>query len=176
MRKIILYIAMSLDGYIADRRGGVGWLAGQDAAGQDMDSYGEFIQTVDTVLMGWNTYHQIVTELSPGAWPYAGLTVYVFTHRTPPPADGIVFTAEDPCALAARLRSEPGKAIWICGGAQVLAPLLAADLIDEYDISIIPTVLGSGVRLFGKTPGEQRLKLVSAHSGNGIVELVYRRR
>ena len=80
MREISLFIAMSLDGYIADSRGGVDWLTGQKEDGEMIDTYSLFIRDVDTVLMGWNTYHQIVTELSPEQWIYEGLKTYVFTH------------------------------------------------------------------------------------------------
>ena len=64
--KVVLFIAMSLDGYIADQYGNVDWLAGEEPDRNDMESYDTFIQDIDTVVMGWNTYHQIVTELSPG--------------------------------------------------------------------------------------------------------------
>ncbi len=95
MRKVVLFIAMSLDGFIADRRGGVDWLSGQ-GSGASFDAYGAFIQNVDTVLMGWNTYHQIITELAPGEWPYTGLACYVFTHRVQPASSGVLFIQEDP--------------------------------------------------------------------------------
>lgn len=65
MKKISLFIAMSLDGYIADESGGVDWLTGHGDEKMP-DVYSEFAKDIDTVLMGWNTYHQIVTELSPG--------------------------------------------------------------------------------------------------------------
>ena len=65
MRKISLYIAMSLDGYIADNKGGVNWLKGQDENDNTNKSYSEFIEKIDTIIMGWDTYHQFVTELSP---------------------------------------------------------------------------------------------------------------
>lgn len=68
MRKTILYIAVSLDGYIADAAGAVDWLTGHSTAETEFDSYGQFAKTIDTVILGWNTYHQITTELSPGAW------------------------------------------------------------------------------------------------------------
>ncbi len=73
MRNVILFIAMSLDGYIADRQGGVEWLCGEDANAEMPDTYGTFVRDIDTVVMGWNTYHQIVTELSPNDWIYRGM-------------------------------------------------------------------------------------------------------
>ena len=70
MRKVTLFIAMSLDGYIADSKGKVDWLEGQDENVESPDIYGEFIKDIDTVIMGRNTYDQIVTELSPDDWVY----------------------------------------------------------------------------------------------------------
>ena len=64
MRTVSLVIAMSLDGYIADNKGRVDWLKGQGDDNEKMDIYSEFVKDIDTVLMGWNTYHQVVTELS----------------------------------------------------------------------------------------------------------------
>lgn len=76
MRKISLFIAMSLDGYIADSKGGVDWLTGQ-SDDDSIDTYDDFVKNIDIVLMGWNTYHQIVTELSPDKWVYDDFTTYV---------------------------------------------------------------------------------------------------
>ena len=84
MRKTVLYIAESLDGFIAAPDGGVGWLTEQHPDGLEEGSYPEFIRTVDTVLMGYTTYHQIVTELSPDKWAYEGMHTYVFTHKEIP--------------------------------------------------------------------------------------------
>lgn len=176
MRKVVLFIAMSLDGYLADAQGKVDWLGGQSAEEEDGDSYSVFVQDVDTVIMGWNTYHQIVTELSPEEWVYQDLTSYVITHRKLDSSSQILFTGKEPCALVKELRKEEGKKIWICGGAEIVHQLMESDLIDEYDISVIPTILGSGIRLFGATPEEIKLKLVSAQACNGIVELIYTRR
>lgn len=176
MRKIVLYIAMSLDGYLADSEGGVAWLTGHSGSAEPEGTYSAFLPTVDTVVMGWNTYHQITTELSPGEWVYPSLTSYVITHRALPSTGNINFVQDDPCSLIERLRSEPGKAVWVCGGGNILQPLLQRGLIDEYDISIIPTLLGSGIRLFGPAPRETRLKLLRTQVYNGITELVYVRR
>lgn len=117
-RNTVLFIAMSLDGYIADANGGVDWLEGQNPEEGDGNSYDNFIREIDTVVMGWNTYRQIATELSPQQWGYEGLTSYVLTHRKIEKMDGIIFTDESPCGLIQRLRRKPGKDIWICGGSK----------------------------------------------------------
>ena len=94
MKKITLFIAMSLDGYIADRNGSVNWLTGQGSEEENMDSYSEFVKEIDTVIMGWNTYYQIITELSPDEWVYRDFTTYVVTHNPPPSSDEIHFINE----------------------------------------------------------------------------------
>lgn len=176
MRKVILFIAMSLDGYIADIHGGTGWLEGQASGENDMVSYEEFIQHVDTVMMGANTYRQLVTELSPNEWVYADLTSYIITHHPKESTKQIQFTDEDPCQLVNRLKREAGKDIWICGGASIVNQLMRADLIDQYYINVIPTILGNGIRLFDTLEKELKLKLISTRSYNGITDLVYERR
>jgi len=148
MRKVSLFIAMSLDGYIADNKGGVDWLEGQGDNNENMDSYSEFVKNIDTILMGWNTYHQIVTELSPEEWIYNQFTTYVITHNRRDSTEQIHFTDENPIDRLKILKSQNGKNIWICGGANIVQPLVKAELIDEYYISIIPTLLGAGIRLW----------------------------
>lgn len=176
MRKTILFIAMSLDGYIADRNGGVDWLKGQSGDSEDIDTYLEFVKEIDTILMGWNTYHQVVTELSPAEWVYEDFITYVITHRQAISSEKIRFTSENPVDLLKRLKRETGKAIWICGGAKLVQQLIHEDFIDRYYISVIPTLLGTGVRLFEKGKEEIKLKLLKTQTYNGITELVYERR
>lgn len=176
MRRVTLFIAMSLDGCIADPQGGVDWLAGQEDAAEEPDSYSEFLKETDTVIMGWNTYHQIATELSPDHWVYDTLTTYVVTHRDLPSSETIRFTNTDPAELVKKLRSESGKGIWICGGARIVQQLMRADLIDCCDITVIPTLLGDGIRLFENSGQEMKLKLLNTQSCNGMVRLVYERR
>lgn len=173
MRKVILFIAMSLDGYIADRDGKVDWLQGQEPDGDDMTGYDEFIKDVDTVIMGWNTYHQVAVELSPERWLYKDLTSYVMTHREVPAAEGIHFINGDVCELVQSLKEEEGKNIWICGGAGVIHPLVRERLIDRFHISIIPTILGNGIRLFEDADSGIELRLMKTDSYNGITDLVY---
>lgn len=111
MRKTILFIAMSLDGFIADKNGKVFWLAGEDANQNDMITYETFIQGVDTVIMGANTYHQLRTEISPKQWIYPTLTSYIITHQTEASTEKIRFTMEDPVALIRHLKTQLGKDI-----------------------------------------------------------------
>lgn len=141
---------MSIDGYIADSKGSVNWLSGQGNDDDNIDSYSEFVKDIDTVIMGWNTYHQIVTELSLDEWVYDDFKTYVVTHRPKISSDIISFVDESPVALVKKLREEKGKGIWICGGANLVQQLVKEDLIDCYYITIVPTILGSGIRFLGK--------------------------
>ena len=100
----------------------------------------------------------------------------MLTHRKIEKMDGIIFTDESPCGLIQRVRRKPGKDIWICGGASTAGQLMKEGMIDRYHISIIPTLLGSGIRLFDSLKGQTKLKLVRSQVYNGIAELVYERR
>ena len=175
MRKVVLFIAMSLDGYIGDRNGGVSWLGGQDPEGAVLDTYSVFIKNVDTVVMGWTTYHQVVTQLSPGSWPYRGLDCYVLTHRPLPPQTEKIQAFSGPAhQLVEQLKREPaGRDIWICGGADTAAQLIRKNAIDRYVVSVIPVILGEGIPLFSRGLPQQDLRLVSAAHSNGIAELTY---
>ena len=176
MRKISLFIAMSLDGYIADNRGGVDWLKGQGNDDENVDTYSEFIKNIDTILMGWNTYHQVVTELSPKEWVYNDFTTYVITHNEHTSSEKIRFVNINPVSLVKRLKQENGKNIWICGGANLVQQLVDENLIDCYYITVIPTLLGSGIRLFENAKHEIKLKLLNTRSYNGMTDLIYTRR
>lgn len=175
MRKVILYIATSLDGYIADHEGRVDWL--NDLAQSNSGDYGyqAFIAQIDTVVMGAYTYRQIVEELSPNKWVYAGLQSYVLTHQSLTDTEEIHFVQEPAEQLVERLRNEDGKDIWICGGAKIAQQLMRCNLIDEYDISIVPCLLGDGIALFGKM-ATIPLSLVFVKEENGMVRYKYKRR
>lgn len=175
MRNAVLYIAMSLDGYIADKNGKVDWLDGQGDE-ENVDTYSAFVKDVDTVVMGWNTYHQVVSELSPDEWVYQDLTSYVITHRVQPSTEKIKFVDSDPCDLVRKLKREPGKKIWICGGGKIIHSLMRGGLVEEYHIAVIPTLLGGGIRLFEEMPQEVKLRLTDTRVYNGITELIYIRR
>ena len=175
-RKVILYIGVSLDGYIADEEGRVDWLGGQVEAYEGDYGYRRFEETVDTVIMGYRTYRQGGMELSPEVWPYSGKEAYVLTHKDIVDRPGIHFTREPLEHLLSVLKKREGKAIWICGGAQLVNQLMNKELIDEYHLTVMPVLLGGGIRLFEKTGKQVLLKLVSIETENGVIDCIYRKR
>ena len=126
--------------------------------------------------MGWNTYHQVVTELSPQEWVYDKFTTYVLTHKEYTSSKQIHFTRENPVFLLERLKLGAGKNIWICGGANLVQQLVNKNMIDKYYISVIPTLLGKGVHLFGNMDRKIKLRLCQTQTYNGITDLIYTRR
>ena len=175
MGKIVLYLAMSVDGYIADEQGGVDWLCGDGSQPNASGSYPAFYETTDAIIMGWNTYQQIVTQLAPNSWPYQGRPCYVVTHRKKSSQQGIFFWNGELLALANKLMADYTGNIWICGGASVAGQLLKEDYIDRLWLSVIPVVLGKGIRLFSELPQRLPLKLIGTQQYNGIVDLIYER-
>lgn len=176
VKKVSLFIAMSLDGYIADSKGGVSWLTGQGDDGENIDSYSEFVKDIDTILMGRNTYHQLITELSPDVWVYDDFITYVITHEEDVSSEKIIFANENPGDLIKKLKKQHGKGIWVCGGADIVQQLVNENLIDIYYITVIPTILGSGIRLFENGKNEIKLKLLHTQNYNGMIDLIYTRR
>ncbi|MDA8099875.1 MAG: dihydrofolate reductase family protein [Nitrospiraceae bacterium] len=170
MRKIILYIATSIDGYIARPDGGIDWLFTDQDYG-----YREFFSTIDTVVMGRKTYEQ---ALAFGAYPYAGTEGYVYSRtRSGRAGEQARFVSGDPAALAAQLRARSGKNIWLVGGAKVVEAFMAADLIDDYVISVHPVVLGSGIPLFRPPLTTTWLQFVDVTTFNtGLVQTTYSRK
>lgn len=175
-RKVVLYIAMSLDGYIANNNGGIAWLGGQNDSFQDDYGYGKFIESVDTVIMGMTTYNQIVTELSLNEWPYSNMKSYVFTHKAIESNENVEFISKDIDKFIAKLKDEKGKNIWICGGANIANQLIKVGLIDEYHLTIIPIILGNGIQLFSDNNPTTLLKVEQVKEINGVVDIVYTRR
>jgi len=170
-RKVILYIAMSLDGYIATTDNGLEFLSRVEEKDQDY-SYQDFVNSVDTVIVGRKSYEKV---LSMGLeYPHSNKDLYIIT-RTPRPTIGSTkFYTENLKELVFNLKSTAGKNIYIDGGAEVTNELLMENLIDEFYISIIPTLLGNGIALFKIGRPDLNLKLISSKSFNkGLVQLHY---
>lgn len=170
-RKVILYIAMSLDGFIAGKNDELDFLKQVETAGEDY-GYAQFIETIDTVIMGRKTY-EIVLSFGIG-FPHADKKSYVLTRTSRVADANVTFFNGDVKTLLDDLRKTDGKNIFIDGGAEVVHLLLKNQLIDELIISIIPVLLGDGIRLFkGEEPG-QKLELISTKSfEKGLVQLHY---
>lgn len=178
MKDVILYIAVSVDGYIADRNGSVDWIKGQDKTVDPEDTFTPFFDSIDTVIMGKRTYDQIVTELSPDQWPYIGATTFVMTHDDENiDTRHIHFRNTSVCRLVDELRQQSGKNIWICGGAQIARQLIEKNMIDIYHLAVIPVILGGGIKLFNASEHNTvDLTLEETKEYNGIIELTYHRK
>lgn len=172
-RKVILYIATSVDGYIAKSNDDLGFLSIVEQEGQDY-GYTDFLKTVDAVIVGRKTYDKVISMGFD--FPHADKDAYVIT-RTPRPNIGTVkFYTDDLKSLIEKLKSQNGKNIFCDGGAEIVNELLKADLIDEFIISVIPILVGNGTRLFKDGRPEHQLELVSAKSfDKGLTQLHYKR-
>lgn len=170
-RKVILYIASSLDGYIARKNGDVDWLSIVEAESEDY-GYKAFYQTIDTVLLGRKTYEQVLTF---GDFPYRQKACYVFSSTSQSNTDDVQFINSDIVSFVNDLKKREGKDIWLVGGSELTKTFMTHDLIDEYIISIIPMILGEGIPLFANC-GSQHLKLIDTKRyASGLVQLHYLR-
>ena len=170
MGKIVLYIASSLDGFIAKRNGDITWLDEFNVEGEDY-GYSEFLNGVDIIVMGSKTYEQV---LSFGKWPYESFKTYVLTRRNLDCVDGVEFYSGYLDSFVHNIKQQSRKNIWLVGGAMVAQNFLKQRYIDEIILSIIPTILGDGISLFKNEDGEVHLDLLQSKSyRNGVVQLHY---
>ena len=175
-RNIILYIATSLDGYIAKNNGAVDWLSGNGEDTNVDNGYDDFYNTIDTVVMGRITYEQVVNELSPDTWAYEGKKCYVATRKKYESDKRAEFISDDILEFIKNLKMQDGKDIWLVGGGKLVDQFIKQNLIDKYIVTIIPTILGDGIPLFLKENPEIKLRLVETKVIDGMVELSYIRR
>lgn len=171
-RKVILYIAASLDGYIAKPGDDLSFLSTVEKENEDY-GYMNFMSAVDTVIIGRKTYDWVLDNAD---FPYSGKMTYVITRIPGPATSKITFYTGKLKDLILQLKSEDGKNIYCCGGAEIVDEFLKDDLIDEFVISIVPILVGTGIQLFKDGRPEQKLEFVSAKSfETGVVQLHYRR-
>lgn len=176
MRKLSLFIATSLDGYIAQPNDDLGFLKQVEKEGEDY-GYANFTDTIDTLIIGRKTYDHVIKEIGPSYYDNGQRDVYVITGTQRPGTGRTTFYTGNLTELAERLKSEAGKNIYCDGGAEVINDLLKNDLIDEFIISIVPVLVGDGTRLFKDGRPEQQLEFVSTKSfDTGLVQLHYRRK
>lgn len=175
MRKVILYIAMSLDGYIADQYGRIDWLHGENTSQLQSESYYHLLKHVDSVIMSEKAFEVIQQKMNAN-WFNQGLHIYVLSPQEELSSQHVLFVTDDICTLVQKLKEQDGKDIWICGGQHFITPLIQKNMIDEYHISMIPTLIGNGTRLFENFDHEKRLSLIKTYVYNGIVDIEYQRK
>lgn len=184
MRDLVYYVATSIDGYIADPDGDFSAFPTDPATLAAL--FARYPETCpahartalgvngaprrfDTVLMGYRTYEpSLAAGLPGGAYPH--LRQIVATHRTLPHDPNLTTISGDLNEQVARLKAEPGRDIWLCGGAQLATQL--ADHIDEIQIKINPVLLGAGIPLLSSTQGPRPLHLAAAEELPGAVMLL----
>lgn len=172
-RKVVLYISMSLDGYIATKTNSLDFLSIVEMEGEDY-GYNEFVKSVDAVIIGRKTYEKVFEMGS--EYPHTDKDVYIITRTVKPAIGNFKFYAGDLSKLVSDLKNQPGKNIYCDGGAEIANELMKNNLIDEYIISVIPIVLGDGIRLFQDGRPEHKLKLISAKQFiAGLIQLHYKR-
>ena len=176
MRKIIVYIATSADGFIARKDGAVDWLDRPRPKGNY--GMGEFWQSIDTILLGRKTYDFVVRFVKEGkSIPKQKHEPkhYAFSRRPPKKVlPGFEFVKEPIKKFAKRLRAQKGKNIFMMGGGGIIASFLDAGEIDEFIIHVIPTFIGEGIPLIAPSRRNVPLKLISSKKfSDGVVRLHY---
>ncbi|QSE98569.1 dihydrofolate reductase family protein [Fulvivirga lutea] len=172
---VLLYISMSLDGYLAGENDDISWLDAMGKEGEDY-SYAAFTKNIDKYLVGHTTY-KVVKNLI-GEFPQSKqYDCYVLSRSKSGKEDGVTFYNGDIPELIESLKKKGGKNIYCDGGGQVVHELMKHDLIDEYIISIIPTILGNGKRLFLGGTLPLNIELVSSKGyETGLVQNHYVRK
>ncbi|MCE1157061.1 MAG: dihydrofolate reductase family protein [Bacteroidales bacterium] len=173
MRPLSLFIATSLDGFIARPNDDLSFLKRVEKEGEDY-GYEAFTARIDTILIGRKTYDWVARELGASHYDNGEREVYVMTRTPRPPSGKTVFCSGNLEELVVKLKAQEGKGIYCDGGAEIIQELLKYDLVDEMILSVVPVLLGDGVRLFGEGRPEQDWELVKSQAfETGLVQLQY---
>lgn len=175
MRKVILYIAMSLDGYISRENDAIDFLGGQTNIEVDY-GFDAFLDSVDTLIMGSKTYKEITEKISIDIWLYPNKEVFVFSNQFVGRTEHVKFVQGDLLDFVEKLKHQSGKDIWIIGGRGVIDPLIKHNAIDRYVITVMPILIGSGKKLFTEFESDILLKHVDTKVYDGMVMLTYEKR
>lgn len=174
----VVYVATSIEGYIARPDGGLDWLGSPDEEPDEeiQASWVDFIGSVDHMVMGRKTFEKVL-EL--GAWPYEDVSVTVLSKTMGGVPDHLLgkvdISALEPSALLVRLSGLNRRRVYVDGG-QVIRSFLRADLIDELIITTIPVLLGAGIPLFGKLDDDLTWEHTRTQTfQGGLVQVGYRR-
>ncbi len=166
--KISIYIAASIDGYIAREDNSLDWM---DRVGGFDEDYGfkQLLDSIDTLIIGRKTY-DVATTVSD---PYPGKRVVVLSNRLKSVKEGMELYSGDLVELISKLHAQGAKHIWVDGGV-TLSQFLASQLVDTMTLSIIPVILGGGLPLFNQIGKEISCRLTSSQSyPSGLVQIKY---
>lgn len=166
-REVVLYIASTLDGFIAKDDDDLQWL--YDTEGEGDAGYTEMYQSIDTVIMGKRTYDYVLEHSE--VFPYPDKKCYVFTTSENGSNEYVEFVNEDVVEFTKRLREQEGSKIWLVGGSGILDAFIKENLIDEYIITITPHILGSGIPLFKENNPLINLNLIDTKRFGQFVQL-----
>jgi dihydrofolate reductase len=166
--KISVYIATSIDGYIARKDHSLDWL--ERVGGFDEDyGYKKFLDSIDTLIIGRNTYGVASTVSD----PYPGKRIIVLSRTLNSPKEGVEVYQGALDELVEKLHNEGTRHVWVDGGATI-SQFLASQLVDNMTISIIPIILGDGLPLFNVVGKEIPCRLIGSQNyQSGLVQLNY---
>ncbi|MGL5694660.1 MAG: dihydrofolate reductase family protein [Peptostreptococcaceae bacterium] len=170
--KIILNLAISLDGYIADEDGGYNWIAGDGNSTLNTENkwdYAEFLEDIDVIVMGKNCYNQNFHK------DFKGKDVYIATSENIVNYENYHFIKDDICKTISDLKNA-GKNIFLFGGGILIDHFIKADIIDEYILGVIPTILGRGRKLFLESNPKIDLSLKYYSVEDGVIIMKYSKR
>lgn len=173
LRKVIVHIATSADGYIARADGDLAWLTDRPKPA-GFYGIGAFMKRVDTHLLGRKTY-EVARRLG-GSFGSSKIRTIVFSRHAPPPdvPAGVEFVTESLDTFIRELREQPGKDMWLMGGGELIASCLDADVVDEFVISVTPVFIGDGIPLLAPRHREVPLDLLGVERfEDGVVQLRY---
>ena len=169
-RNLVLFIASSVDGYIATKDDSREWLS--NVEGEGNNRFTEFYETVDTVLLDKRTFDWIM-EQDGKEFPYKNKECYVFTRSSIEDAKDVKFINEDVTKFVNKLKRQDGKNIWLVGGGELVDSCIKEKLVDEIIVTIVPTILGKGIPLFREGDYQLDLTLKRTNTFNQFVELHY---
>ncbi|QDQ02933.1 dihydrofolate reductase [Lysinibacillus fusiformis] len=171
-REVILFIATSLDGFIAKEDDDLQWLFDAEGEGEGDNGYTDMYQSIDTTIMGKRTYDYVMAQTE--SFPYPDKKCYVFTTSETGADDYVDFVNEDVVAFTQKLKEQEGSKIWMVGGAGILDAFMKENLIDEYIITITPHILGTGIPLFKEKNPQIELILINTKRYGQMVQLHYK--
>ena len=176
MTKTILYVATSLDGFVAGKNDDISWLFPYN----DVDyGFDEFFSHIGAIIQGRRSYEVEAQHgwETPHPVPTFVLSHNNITEKASKRSDVVVFTNEDITEVLMKAKKLTDKHIWIEGGANVAQQFLRRELIDEIILSLVPVILGDGVRLFDNIQKQIDLSLIDAKRfDKGLVQLIYARK